>query len=418
MNNYLINLLNCISFFTFFYIFFSELNHSKSVSILAILIESCITFAFTSHIGYLSNKNIPYDLFTLVTVTLFQLFLFDDRHHSKIALIAIFVLFLNLLHNLFSSVLAITFIPFLHISIRSEAVSALFQMISLYAFYIFAKYLHPKRLLMDSSVLSDFSLILLIPFCLSYSIQYLYFQYKTTDLLILLLLSILLDIVMIIILIKKIHDLEIIQHERITSSILEQTEKQFHIMLNNENKIRNIRHDMKNHLTVIQSLCSEHKFQEVTFYINQLTESINVNQNRIYCDNVYLNTILNSKVKQHKDIHFSILILSLPHEIESIDLCILIANLLDNAITELGNHTELKKNITLKIYGKGNFQFIIVQNPLSQIKNLITEKADISKHGLGLSIVQGIVDKYNGQFLIQQEDLFTITIMFAEALNR
>ena len=417
MNNYLINLLNCISFFTFFYIFFSELSHSKSVSIMAILIESCITFAFTSHPGYLSAKNIPYDLFNIITVTLFQLFLFDDRHHSKTALIAILVLFLNLLHSLFTSVLTITFIPIFHISIRSEAVSALFQIISLYAFYIFAKYLHSKRLLMDSSVLSDFLLILLVPFFLSYFIQYLYFQYKTAELLILLLLSILLDVVMIIILIKKIHDLEIIQHERITSAILEQTEKQFHCMLSNENKIRNIRHDMKNHLTVIQSLCSEKKFEEISFYINQLTDSINVNQNRIYCENVYLNTILNSKAEQHRDIHFSFLILSFPHEIESIDLCILVANLLDNAITELDNHTELKKNIALKIYGKGNFQFIVIQNPLSQNKNLITEKSDISNHGLGLSIVQGIVDKYKGRLLIQQEELFTVTIMFSDTPN-
>lgn len=408
MNAYLINLLNCISYFTFFYIFFSELTYSKLKSIVTVLIESCLTYAVT----FLSLSTISYDLITLVTVILFQIFLFDNLQHSKSAIIAVLILFLNLLHTLLTSVITIIFIPLLHISLRTEAVIALLQIISFYVFYVFAKYLHSRKTIINTSVLSDFFLILFIPFLMSYSIQYLYYQYRTSVLLILLILSILLDVAMIIIMTAKIHDLEIIEHEKIASAILKQSEQQFQSMLNNENRIRKIRHDIKNHFLMIQSLCSEQKYTELSVYINQLSESASADHARIYCSNVYLNTLLNSKAEQHKDIQFSILLLSLPSAVESIDLCIMIANLLDNAIKEIDTHTELSRNIILKMYAKGNFQFIVIQNPLSHNKTLRTEKSDSLNHGLGLSIVQEIVDKYNGNLLITQNDLFTVTIMF------
>lgn len=412
MNNYLINLLGCISYFTFFYIFFSELRYSKISSIMLIIVESCLVYVFSVQATFLDDNYILFDIFNTFIVLLFQLFLFDDQRHYKAAIIVILVLFLNLLNSLFTSILTLAFIPLLHISLSVKAVTALLQLIRLYGFYIFAKYLHSRKTVLITSVLSDFFLIIFIPFLMSYSIQYLYYKCRTDELLILLFFSILLDIVMIIILVKKIYDLETIQHEQISSSILVQTEKQFSTILINEKRIQKIRHDMKNHLTVIQSLCSEQKYSEVSCYISKLTESVNISQSRIYCDNVYLNTMLNSKTKQYLNIHFSISILSFPSGIDDIDLCIMIANLIDNANTELCNHTELSKNITLKMYAKGNFQFIVMQNPLSQNKSLITEKADISNHGLGLSIVQGIVDKYNGKLLITQNVLFTVTIMF------
>lgn len=311
-----------------------------------------------------------------------------------------------------TSVITIIFIPLLHISLRTEAVIALLQIISFYVFYVFAKYLHSRKTIINTSVLSDFFLILFIPFLISYSIQYLYYQYRTSVLLILLILSILLDVAMIIIMTEKIHDLEIIEHEKIASAILKQSEQQFQSMLNNENRIRKIRHDIKNHFLMIQSLCSEQKYTELSTYINQLSESASADHARIYCSNVYLNTLLNSKAEQHKDIQFSILLLSLPSAVESIDLCIMIANLLDNAIKEIDSHPGLSKYISLKMYAKGSFHFIIVQNPLSHNKTLRTEKSDLLNHGLGLSIVQEIADKYNGVLFIQQEDLFTVTVMF------
>lgn len=417
MNNYLINLLGCISYFTFFYIFFSELHYRKLTSILLIMIESCFTYICSVYTGCPGNQSIPYDIFYTLIILLFQLIIFDDHRHSKTALIAIFVLFLNLLNSLFTSILTMAFIPFLHISLSTDAAAGLLQMISLYVFYIFAKYLHSRKAIINTSVLSDFFMILFIPFLMSCSIQYLYYQYRTFELLRLLFLNILLDTFMIIILVKKIHDLETIHHEQIASAILAKTEEQFQSMIINENRIRKIRHDMKNHLAVIHSLCSSQKFNEISDYINKLTESVNIGQIRIYCDNLYLNTMLNSKTEQYKDIQFSFLLLSLPSGIDDIDLCILTANLIDNAITELCNHTELSKNITLKMYATGNFQFIVIQNPLSQLKTLITEKSDMSNHGLGLSIVQEIVDKYNGELLIQQNDLFTVTVMFYSPIS-
>lgn len=413
MNTYLINLLNCISYFTFFYVFFKDIAHSKFLSTLIIITESALIYSLI----YQHVHGIAFDILTLFIHFVFQLYLFDDNHHSKTAIIAIFTLFLNLIHSLFISVLTITFIPVLHISIKSDAAIALLQMLCLYAFYIFAKYLRSRKKVINTSALSDFFMILFVPFLMSYFIQYLYYQYRSVELLLLLFFSILLDIVMIIILINKIHDLETIEHERIASAILVQTEKQFQTVLINENRIRKIRHDMKNHITALQSLCSEQKFNEVSVYLKHLSETVNVSTAKVYCNNVYLNTILNSKIEQHRHIHFNITVLSFPSGIDDIDFCIMITNLMDNAITELDTHPELNKNIALNIYTKGNFQFIVIQNPLSHNKTLITEKGDILNHGLGLSIVQDIVDKYNGQLLIHQDRLFTVSIMFPIMTN-
>lgn len=66
--------------------------------------------------------------------------------------------------------------------------------------------------------------------------------------------------------------------------------------------------------------------------------------------------------------------------------------------------------ITLKIKDVNGNIIINAVNDIQQCKNLITEKVNQGEHGLGLTIVDTIVKKYNGDIIIEQDSQFKVSL--------
>lgn len=114
---------------------------------------------------------------------------------------------------------------------------------------------------------------------------------------------------------------------------------------------------------------------------------------------------------ENKDIYFKINgSLKNDLEINEADLCSLISNMIDNAIQELRRNDSLEKKVEFIVLEKGNSVLFGVRNALFKKKSLDTEKEDGINHGLGLQIIKNIVEKYNGNIDIKQDDYFTITV--------
>lgn len=103
-----------------------------------------------------------------------------------------------------------------------------------------------------------------------------------------------------------------------------------------------------------------------------------------------------------KDIKFSY---SIEHigqiSINDIDLCALLANLLDNAMEACEEIKDKKAWINLKILRKNDLLLIQLENSLSTDKLnkknfFITEKADKKLHGIGMKSIEKVIEKYNG----------------------
>lgn len=188
--------------------------------------------------------------------------------------------------------------------------------------------------------------------------------------------------------------------------------KQAEVLRKNSDSIRKIRHDMNNHLYVLESLIDEDgENVEAKKYIEQMIGKIN--QAKMYCDsgNVQLDSIVNYKLSEaaEKDINIE-LITKLPEIIEADmgDMVTVLGNILDNAI-EAAQIPDKDRYIKLDIKYKSGAMFITLKNSYDgriNAKNgvLKTIKSNKIEHGIGLNSVQEVVQKYNGEVEMEYDD--------------
>lgn len=100
--------------------------------------------------------------------------------------------------------------------------------------------------------------------------------------------------------------------------------------------------------------------------------------------------------------------------IEDIDLCNLIGNLLDNAISAAEKCDPESRSIEVKITSMGSRLVVIVRNSiyapvLNDNTELKSTKQDASEHGFGVKTIKYIAEKYNGTFDLFEEGLTFIS---------
>lgn len=190
-----------------------------------------------------------------------------------------------------------------------------------------------------------------------------------------------------------------------------------------QNQIKKIRHDLKNHMLALRALFAKNDCKSGIEYIDNLQSFANMNSEMIDTGNIVLDTILTTKqeVARSKDIS-AILNIQLPEKlnIDATDLCVLFGNILDNAI-EACERASGKKSIEISvIYEKSMFMCKVV-NTAPDEKNpfLITTKKNKNEHGIGLSSVRSILDKYESTLNIERtSDKFCLSfIIFTQSVN-
>ncbi|WP_373217572.1 sensor histidine kinase [Ruminococcus sp. 5_1_39BFAA] len=193
----------------------------------------------------------------------------------------------------------------------------------------------------------------------------------------------------------------------------------------NQQTVRRLRHDMKNHLNIIHTFLSNKEYTKAEDYLQDLNQEF-VTHLRIYCPNSIVNAVLNSKEQLASESHipcdFQIDLAESP-AIEDMDLCSILGNTLDNAIEACRKIPETSRRfISVKARCKnGYFSCEIVNSKVNVIQNekgaFLTDKKDASAHGIGLKTVKNLVDKYDGTIDISYDtDTFCITMMIRTAL--
>ena len=105
--------------------------------------------------------------------------------------------------------------------------------------------------------------------------------------------------------------------------------------------------------------------------------------------------------------------------IESKDMCILVGNLIDNAIeASMKLPKEELKTVFVTGNVKNNMMLLTVTNPVlqSEIKKengiFRTTKKDTASHGIGLKNVKNTVKKYGGELILKNDsDTFTAELL-------
>lgn len=158
-----------------------------------------------------------------------------------------------------------------------------------------------------------------------------------------------------------------------------------------------LRHDMLRHFRTLRDMDSEEKRAAY------LTELIGQNEKVrpvVESGNEMLDIILNARLSAAADASIRV---EIPHvaaptvlPLSDPDLCGLIMNIVDNAITAASKAAA--PYILLKIHERDGFLGIVCENSFVPYEPE-AKKETVPKHGLGLKIVKGIVAKYCAFFI-------------------
>lgn len=184
--------------------------------------------------------------------------------------------------------------------------------------------------------------------------------------------------------------------------------------------VRRIRHDMKQQLLYVKKLvsCNPLKAEE---YIDELVNVVKKNEQDVFSsNNIVIDALLNHKyiLAKQKGIEMFVQ-LSVPSEMEgkSADICVILGNLLDNAI-EAVEKLETNKKIDVLIKYTQKKIYFQIKNPYAgsviqdAAGNYLTTKEEKKNHGIGLESVRRCVDKNNGIMEISSKNnIFDVQII-------
>ncbi|RGF46033.1 GHKL domain-containing protein [Ruminococcus sp. AF37-20] len=170
--------------------------------------------------------------------------------------------------------------------------------------------------------------------------------------------------------------------------------------------IRKIRHDIKNQLSAVYFMLSKNETQEAMNLISKSCSVVNGIETYVRTDSAVANSIINSKLSAAAALGIKVSCITVSDftGISETDLCDLLSNSLENAVTACKNMPiDANRFIYLEIGKENNIYTFLIKNSmhcsvLNINPQLKTTKSDKQNHGLGTAIIKDIACKYNGRY--------------------
>lgn len=202
--------------------------------------------------------------------------------------------------------------------------------------------------------------------------------------------------------------------------LIDMKSEQYNMITEKIEKTRKSRHDIHHHINVVYQLAKENKIEQLIEYLEEYNKIYSTKEPMVYCNNSTVDAILNHYILLAKDngieVHLNV---ALPEElkIRDTDLCIVIGNLLENAIE--ASEKEENKRIKLRINRSNEYICMLVSNLYNgEIKKghsgYYSRKREFKDTGIGLSSVSAVVEKYDGRMEVDHTNgEFNVFIMMA-----
>lgn len=175
----------------------------------------------------------------------------------------------------------------------------------------------------------------------------------------------------------------------------------------NDNQI--LQHDLKRYLTVVQGMLYSGETGQAIQYLERVSES-RFDQTQIYFTNSsVVNAVLNDKAEicRKNGISYEAEITGEVPEQGQIEIGMILSNLIDNAIEAEMKEAEQNRRIEIGLFKHKGMFMIRVENyieksVLEKNPQLMTEKKDSKKHGIGIKSVRKTVKELNGTYLCEE----------------
>ena len=179
-------------------------------------------------------------------------------------------------------------------------------------------------------------------------------------------------------------------------SQLADSEKQYEEM-------RQIRHDMKNHLQCIALLLQEQESDKAQAYVKDMIRNkLNFGCSGVRTGHRIVDIVANTKLSQCSTEQIAVTIQISPFELtmDDVDICIVLGNLFDNAI-EACRNVDGQRTLFFEMVQRKGYVNLVIQNSINKsvLKHnpeLRTSKRGKLFHGIGLQSVKNTVHRNGG----------------------
>ncbi len=206
----------------------------------------------------------------------------------------------------------------------------------------------------------------------------------------------------------------------ISETVLSSQRKQAETLQAQIEQTRRHRHDMRHHLLVIDTYVKNMDIEGLNTYLEKYRTSMATTADNTYCENTALNSLIGYYKEMAEQRGASITIsISLPKEslLPDMDLCAIVANLLENASEACARMKSDNRFIHLKISATTNHILaIIIENSyegeIRRSGNTFISSKKKGRKGIGISSVLNIIEQYNGISKFEYQDqIFKVSIL-------
>ena len=171
---------------------------------------------------------------------------------------------------------------------------------------------------------------------------------------------------------------------------------------------KKLKHDLKHILGLLRSFLKNGQFDEAEKLLEEYVGAVEGVSSLIQTGHILFDYILNEKqfIAKSKGIHLYVNILNCDYQhIKDVHLCIVLGNLLDNAIE---NCSMKDREINLEITVIHHYLRIVVKNKidnpvLSSNPQLNSKKANKNLHGYGIKSIKVITEMYEGKLFFDED---------------
>lgn len=181
----------------------------------------------------------------------------------------------------------------------------------------------------------------------------------------------------------------------------------YETMRRQNEEVMMIRHDMAGHFEALKKIADDP--EQVTNYLDQLIGQNKKIRSVVQTGNKMLDIILNNKLSAAQDagIKVEIVKAKAPEKLplSDTDLCSLVMNVMNNAVSAAGACSADTPYIRLDIHERNNYFALTCENSADINQIAEHEKSQtVPKHGLGLKIIRNITEQYSGLIDTEYDD--------------